>query len=227
MPRDCPEVHSNWQFRAAPNWNRWDSLILIVLIMSYDNSNKTNKRVRRIPNIKEILQTFFCIFVVVGITYWIESTCLKTLMPICIPWMYYQFVLLIIFIVLEVFRDYYNKPKKPRRKRKNRRVLPYTFSVKCIAAIIIIPALFFLPNRYVKVETELEYDGCVVDQTKWKLSKTASWNNYVKIKIDDSNTSFWCNLGKEAWPIGTKCIISTSKGIFGMRYVEDVRFLIE
>ena len=222
MPRDCPlAVQSRTQLESM------DSLILIVLIMSYDNSNKTNKRVRRIPNIKEILQTFFCIFVVVGITYWIESTCLKTLMPICIPWMYYQFVLLIIFIVLEVFRDYYNKPKKPRRKRKNRRVLPYTFSVKCIAAIIIIPALFFLPNRYVKVETELEYDGCVVDQTKWKLSKTASWNNYVKIKIDDSNTSFWCNLGKEAWPIGTKCIISTSKGIFGMRYVEDVRFLIE
>ena len=195
--------------------------------MSYDNTNKTNKHVRRIPNIKEILQTLFCIFIVVSITYWIESTCLNTLLSICIPWMYYQFVLLLLFIVLEVFRDYYNKPKKPRRKNKNRRVLSYTFSIKCIAAIIIIPALFFLPNRYVKIEPGIEYEGCVVDQTEWKLSKTASWNNYVKIKIDDSNASFWCDLGKESWPIGTKCIISARKGIFGMRYVENVRFLIE
>ena len=195
--------------------------------MSYDNTNKTNKHVRRIPNIKEILQPLFCIFVVVSITYWIESTCLNTLLSICIPWMYYQFVLLLLFIVLEVFRDYYNKPKKPRRKNKNRRVLSYTFSIKCIAAIIIIPALFFLPNRYFKIEPEIEYEGCVVDQTEWKLSKTASWDNYVKIKIDDSNTSFWCCMGKESWPIGTKCIISARKGIFGMRYVENVRFLIE
>lgn len=154
--------------------------------MSYDNTNKTNKHVRRIPNIKEILQTLFCIFVVVSITYWIESTCLNTLLSICIPWMYYR-----------------------------------------IAAIIIIPALFFLPNRYFKIEPEIEYEGCVVDQTEWKLSKTASWDNYVKIKIDDSNTSFWCCMGKESWPIGTKCIISARKGIFGMRYVENVRFLIE
>ena len=195
--------------------------------MSFGNTNKTNKHVRRIPNIKEILQTLFCIFVVVSITYWIESTCLNTLLSICIPWMYYQFVLLLFFIVLEVFRDYYNKPKKPRRKNKNRRVLSYTFSIKCIAAIIIIPALFFLPNRYFKIEPEIEYEGCVVDQTEWKLSKTASWDNYVKIKIDDSNASFWCDLGKESWPIGTKCIISARKGIFGMRYVENVRFLIE
>ena len=45
--------------------------------------------------------------------------------------------------------------------------------------------------RYFKIEPEIEYEGCVVDQTEWKLSKTASWDNYVKIKIDDSNASFW------------------------------------
>ena len=101
------------------------------------------------------------------------------------------------------------------------------FSVKCVAAIIIIPALFFFPNRYIKIGPEIEYDGCVVDQTKWKLSRTSSWNNYVKINIDGLNTSFWCYKGKESWPIGNKCIISTKKGVFGMSYVDDVRFLIE
>ena len=193
--------------------------------MSYGNNNIHNKQESRSFTIKDILQTLLYVSAVVGITCWIENTCLKTLLPICIPWMYYQFVLLILYIILEVFRDYYNKPKKPRRKYKNRRYLSYTFSLKCIAAIIIISALFFLPNRYVKIESGIEYEGCVVDRTEWKLSKTASWDNYVKISIDDSDTSFWCDLGKEAWPIGTKCIISARRGIFGMRYVEDVRFL--
>ncbi len=174
--------------------------------------------------VKDFAPFVLSLFVAVVLTKWIEKTCLNTLLPFCFPWMYYQFVLIILFVLLESIRG---RCRKYIKKIKNGTITSFIVSYKSVILLIIIPALFLLPNRYIQTDSEVEYKGVVIDNTTWAMTRTASWSNYVKIRIEDLNTSFWCDVEKVTQPIGTKCTVSVRRGIFRMRYVEDVRFLVE
>lgn len=165
----------------------------------------------------------FWLVVIIVSSVLVEKTGLNTLLPICIPWMYYQFSLLLFYIVLDpVFRK-----MKAKYCIKKGIIRDHIYSSEIVLLLIIIPSLLLLPNRYIKKGTDVEYRGIVVDSTKWALTRTASWDNYVKIRLDDKKKSFWYKTRKESKPLGSKCIVTTRKGIFGVSYVEDVSFLVE
>jgi len=189
-----------------------------------DRYSKSEKTERRYPFLKDVLFWTLSLFTVLFITKWIEKSCLNTLLSICIPWMYYQFALLILYIILDFIRIYFSKYFQNAAKRH---FFSYVFSFKSILALIVIPAFIFIPNRYISKGQESEYQGIVTDKTTWALTRTASWNNYVKVKLNGENASFWYCLNKESKPLGSKCIVSVKRGIFGMRYVEEVDFLVE
>ena len=154
-----------------------------------------------------------------------EMSCMDTLLPVCIPWMYYQYVVLgtflLPFIVTPIIRYF----RKTSRKKKS---ISESYVWIIFVASIIIPAIIFLPNRHISLGTGTECQGVVIDQTSAAVNKSPSSNrNYVKIRIDGENTSFWHGLNKESKPLGSKCIVSVKRGIFGMRYVEEVDFLVE
>ena len=166
------------------------------------------------------------IIVIVIVTKLIEDACLKTLLPICIRWMYYQSVILLFYIILELFRDYHARYVN-KNKRTKQQTLSSSLSIRIIQILIIISGMLFLPNRYIPISPKTERIGIVVDNTEWGLSKTGFSSNYVKIKIDEEDVCFWYNLYKSSKPLGNKCIVSMRRGLFGIRYVENVDFLVE
>ena len=166
------------------------------------------------------------IIVIVIVTKLIEDACLKTLLPICIRWMYYQSVILLFYIILELFRDYHARHTN-KNKRTKQQTLSSSLSIRVLQILIIISGMLFLPNRYIPIGPKTEGIGIVVDNTEWGLSKTGFSSNYVKIKIDEEDVCFWYNLYKSSKPLGNKCIVSIRRGLFGIRYVENVDFLVE
>lgn len=166
------------------------------------------------------------IIVIVIATRLIEDACLKTLLPICIRWMYYQSVILLFYIILELFRDYHARYVN-KNKRTKQQTLSSSLSIRVLQILIIISGMLFLPNRYIPIGPKTEGIGIVVDNTEWGLSKTGFSSNYVKIKIDEEDVCFWYNLYKSSKPLGNKCIVSMRRGLFGIRYVENVDFLVE
>ena len=166
------------------------------------------------------------IIVIVIATRLIEDACLKTLLPICIRWMYYQSVLLLFYIILELFRAYHARYVN-KNKRTKQQILSSSFSIRVLQILIIISGMLFLPNRYIPIGPKTEGIGIVVDNTEWGLSKTGFSSNYVKIKIDEEDVCFWYSLYKSSKPLGNKCIVSMRRGLFGIRYVENVDFLVE
>ena len=102
---------------------------------------------------------------------------------------------------------------------------------KLAVFIVMIPAVIFLTNNFYSSEESLKHcEGLIIDiqQASVGPSKTASpLRNYVKIKVDNENTSFWYDINNEPKPVGTKCILSVQKGFFGLRFVENVDFLVE
>ena len=95
--------------------------------------------------------------------------------------------------------------------------------------LIITSSIIALPNRFIPIDDTKVITGKVVDKTKWKLlsKTTGGWQNYVKIKIDGEDTFFWYNLDYENKEYGTRCLISERKGIWGLRYVTNVDFIVE
>lgn len=171
---------------------------------------------------KDILPVGLTIGVIVVIMSYIEMACLDTLLPICIRWMYYPFVMCVIFIALETFREHFGKPKKKKQKGPS---LSFSFTLKCMSVLILIPAFIFIPNRYIPTKPKTEYLGVVIDNTTWPaMTKTPINNNYVKVKLNGENTSFWYCLKKDSKSLGSKCFVSVKRGIFGMRYVKRVNF---
>ena len=166
------------------------------------------------------------IIVIVIATRLIEDACLKTLLPICIRWMYYQSVILLFYIILELFRDYHARYVN-KNKRTKQQTLSSSLSIRVLQILIIISGMLFLPNRYIPIGPKTEGIGIVVDNTEWGLSKTGFSSNYVKIKIAEEDVCFWYNLYKSSKPLGNKCIVSMRRGLFGIRYVENVDFLVE
>ncbi len=168
---------------------------------------------------KEDLPDILIFCVIIAIMSFTEIACLDTLLPICIRWMYYQFVMWGIFIALEFSRVFFWKTKKKVPS------LSFTFTIKCMSVLILLPAFIFIPNRHIPTKPEIECQGVVIDNTTWPaMTKTPINRNYVKVKLDGENTSFWYRLTKDTKPHGSKCIVSVKRGVFGMRYVKKVDF---
>ena len=166
------------------------------------------------------------LILIVIVTRLIEDACLKTLLPICIRWMYYQSVLLFFYIILELFCDYHARYTN-KNKRTKQQTHSSSVSIRFIQILIIISGMLFLPNRYIPIGPRTEGIGIIVDNTEWGLSKTGFSSNYVKIKIAEEDVCFWYNLYKGSKPLGNKCVVSIRRGLFGIRYVENVDFLVE
>ena len=45
--------------------------------------------------------------------------------------------------------------------------------------------------------------------------------------LDNEDISFWYDTYKETKPLGTKCIMNIKRGFFGLRYADNVDFLVE
>lgn len=147
------------------------------------------------------------------------------LLPICIPWMYDYEVLFAVSIALALIIKYLCKSKKDFL------YLWLMYFWKLAVLMVMIPAVVFLTNNFLSSEESLKHcEGLIIDiqQASVGPSKTAGpLENYVKIKVDNENTSFWFDINNEPKPVGTKCILSVQKGFFGLRFVENVDFLIE
>lgn len=185
-----------------------------------NHRNKHDKPQKGDSTWKSLLLWAILLLAVVNIAMWVEDTCLHTLLPICIPWMYYLFILVIVYVVLELTFSYFSISRKNVAKRHT---FPFTFSFKCIFVLVLVPAFIFLPNRYIQIESRSEHQGVIVDNTTWKMTRATS-SDYVKIRIDEDNASFWYNMRKDSKPLGSKCRVSLGRGLFGMRYVEEVSF---
>ena len=148
------------------------------------------------------------------------------LLPICIPWMYDYEVLFAVSIALALIIKYLCKSKND---------FLYVWLMyfwKLAVLMVMIPAVIFLTNNFLSSEESLKHcEGLIIDiqQASVGPSKTASppLRNYVKIKLDNENTSFWYDINNEPKPVGTKCILSVQKGFFGLRFVENVDFFVE
>lgn len=193
--------------------------------MNISKKSWLEKRMDKFPSKhKGTLFTLICILLVI-LQIVTQKSCMETLLPICIPWMYYQYVVLGIFLlpflIASIRKLFWGKISK-----KESIIDPYVW--KIIMTLIIVPAIIFLPNRYIPIEKGTEYKGVVVDQTTAPVNKSpCSQRNYEKIKIIDEDLSFWYCLNKDSKSYGSKCLISARRGIFGMRYIEKVVFLVE
>ena len=88
---------------------------------------------------------------------------LKTIIPICIRWMYYQSVLLFFYIILELFCDYHARYTN-KNKRTKQQTHSSSFSIRFIQILIIISGMLFLPNRYIPIGPRTEGIGIIVDK---------------------------------------------------------------
>lgn len=154
-----------------------------------------------------------------------EWSYLDTLLPICLPWMYFKWVQYSVPFMVYPIIKYFRKPSE-KKKKKDTDEDPYWWKVAIV--MIFVPAVIFLPNRHIPIEPEKEYQGVIIDQTSAMVNKSPSCErNYIKIRLNEENTSFWYCLNHESKTIGRKCIVSVRRGIFGMRYVEKVDFIVE
>ena len=191
------------------------------------NSNKTTKAKQRKEKNSEqtsvmVTKLFICTTPITAL--FIQEICMKTLLYVDIPWIHYVECLLAIivcgFVLIKAMRKVFKKRNKNIIKAIER------FGIVFIFTIVIVPSLIFLPNRLIPIESEHIFYGHVVENNYWKPpSKSTGRITCVKIKIDCENTWFWYDSKKKA--IGTRCLISERKGIWGLRYVTNVDFIVE
>ena len=129
----------------------------------------------------------------VVVTNWIEKTCLYTLLPICIPWMYYQFALIVLYVMVDPVTEYFRK--KNRKSKKKHFEDTSTFSLKLICALIIIQALLFLPNRYFSIKSKSEHQGVVID----KIQIFTLRNPHAKIVSSCKSQILVTSNGPDVW----------------------------
>lgn len=167
---------------------------------------------------------FFLVLLFVAVLLIIHELVLHsyTLLPVCIPWMYAYIAMAILLVLLALVKKYLCKSADKLID------ICGTYLLKIVFVIIIVPAIILLPNRYIPIGPEIEYYGVVIDQTSIKSSKSSATNsNYVKIKLNGENTSFWCDINNDTEPIGKRSIFYVRRGIFGMRYAHKIDFLVE
>ena len=147
----------------------------------------------------------------------------NTLLPICIPWMYDRFAMCVISILLAFIKKISGKSKEKFGS------IFGGYCIKTALCFILMPALILLPNKYLPSTILVkEKYGVVIDLASIKINKsTSSRKNYVKIKLDNEDISFWYDTYKETKPLGTKCIMNIKRGFFGLRYADNVDFLVE
>ena len=147
----------------------------------------------------------------------------NTLLPICIPWMYDRFAMCVISILLAFIKKISGKSKEEFGS------IFGGYCIKTALCFILIPALILLPNKYLpSTILAKEKYGVVIDFASVTTNKSPSCkNNYVKIKLDNEDISFWYDTYKETKPLGTKCIMNIKRGFFGLRYADNVDFLVE
>ena len=147
----------------------------------------------------------------------------NTLLPICIPWMYDRFAMCVISILLAFIKKISGKSKEKFGS------IFGGYCIKTALCFILIPALILLPNKYLpSTILAKEKYGVVIDLASVKTNKSPSSRNYyVKIKLDNEDISFWYDTYKETKPLGTKCIMNIKRGFFGLRYADNVDFLVE
>ena len=147
----------------------------------------------------------------------------NTLLPICIPWMYDRFAMCVISILLAFIKKISGKSKEEFGS------IFGGYCIKTALCFILIPALILLPNKYLPSTILVkEKYGVVIDLASIKINKsTSSRQNYVKIKLDNEDISFWYDTYKETKPLGTKCIMNIKRGFFGLKYADNVDFLVE
>ena len=155
----------------------------MICISVLNNTNENHTIMRKTKSIRNILETVrsenrflfygtpnyisatvsLIIFVIAARL--IEDACLDTILPISIRWMYYQSVLLLLYVALELIRAYYIK-YRDRGKKTKHRVFSGVISIRIILFIIVLSGLVFLPNRYIPTESRIENAGIVIDYTK-------------------------------------------------------------
>lgn len=145
-----------------------------------------------------------------------------TLLPICIPWMYGNVAIFYICIILASVKIVFFKSSCDMMD-----TVSY-FVITGMLAYMLIPAIVLLPNRYIHSGKEKICYGVIVDNTSMPLNKCPdSMRNYVKIKLCSEKTCFWHNTFKETKPVGTKCILKIRTGFFGLRYAQEVDFIVQ
>ena len=146
-----------------------------------------------------------------------------TLLPICIPWMYDKIGMITFSGLCALIKKYLGKSSDGFSD------IWCVCFVKVSLCFILIPALVFLPNKYLPSTILVkEKYGVVIDLDSVTTNKSPSSKNYyVKIKLDNEDVSFWYDTYKETKPLGTKCIMNIKRGFFGLRYADNVDFLVE
>ena len=146
-----------------------------------------------------------------------------TLLPICIPWMYYIIGISIVSVLLALIKKCFSKTSEKFVE------IEAMYLLKTSLCFILIPALILLPNKYLpSTILAKEKYGVVIDFASITTNKSPSSKKYyVKIKLDDEDISFWYDTYKETKPLGTKCIMNINRGFFGLRYADNVDFLVE
>ena len=146
-----------------------------------------------------------------------------TLLPICVPWMYDIIGVNFVSILLALIKIFLRKTSEGFWDVWG------TYLLKTSLCFILIPALILLPNKYLpSTILAKEKYGVVIDLVSVTTNKSPSCkNNYVKIKLDNEDISFWYDTYKETKPLGTKCIMNIKRGFFGLRYADNVDFLVE
>ena len=124
--------------------------------MNISKKSWLEKRMDKFPSKhKGTLFTLICILLVI-LQIVTQKSCMETLLPICIPWMYYQYVVLGIFLLPFLIASI-RKLFWEKISRKESIIDPYVW--KIIMTLIIVPAIIFLPNRYIPIEKGTEYKG--------------------------------------------------------------------
>lgn len=162
----------------------------------------------------------FCALLLIVLESFLRKS--NTLLPICIPWMYDYIFVVVLSVLLALIKKYIGKTSKPFSD------IWATYVVKTFVVTVILPAIILLPNKYLAKNIKRECQGVITDEIALKVSKsTSSTRNYLKIQLVGENVSFWYESGKKSTPVGTKCILSVQKGFFGLRFVDNVDFLVE
>ena len=187
-------------------------------------NNKKYNRVLKTSNVSMWKFGASCILFIVLFT-GLEVSVRKSnmLLPICIPWMYDRFAMCVISILLAFIKKISGKSKEKFGG------IFGGYCIKTALCFILIPALILLPNKYLpSTILAKEKYGVVIDLASVTTNKSPSCkNNYVKIKLDNEDISFWYDTYKETKPLGTKCIMNIKRGFFGLRYADNVDFLVE
>lgn len=146
------------------------------------------------------------------------------LLPVCIPWMHDYLVIIVLSLCFSLVEKFF---KHTTLSITN---IWFKYFCKLFIGYVVIASIVFLPNRLFSSGGSSKMTATVSDNVieVFVPSKQAgSWAYYSKIYVEDCDMSFWYYSGKKPQTVGRRCIVEVKKGIFGIRYVYRVDFLID